>query len=194
MSRLITNAVRHTGASADSLTLDSGGGVTVPTGKFACPGTIIQVLQSLNNTITDYAGSSSWRDIGISQAITPVASSSKILIQGTVTAGGTTPSGFGIGIQILRGSTVVPTAPSTSGQASAFAIHVTGSNDDDCGTVSFSYIDSPSTTSATTYKFQALGRDSAGFTINASPDHSDDTNTNARMRGQSTITLMEIAG
>ena len=28
MSRLITNAVRHTGASVDSLTLDSGGGIT----------------------------------------------------------------------------------------------------------------------------------------------------------------------
>ena len=201
MSRLITNAVRHTGASADSLTLDSGGGVTVgsggitvPTGKLALPGCIIQVVQSLNNTITDYAGSSSWRDIGISQAITPVASSSKILIQGMVTVSGASPSGFSVGFQILRGSTVVPTAPSTDGQSSTFAMHVSGSNDDDCGTVSFSYIDSPSTTSATTYKFQALARDNAAFSINASNDHSDDTNANFRQRGQSTITLMEIAG
>ena len=157
-------------------------------------GKILQVVQTLNTTITDYSGSSSWRDISISQAITPAATSSKILIQGMVTVSGASPSGFSVGFQILRGSTVVPTAPSTDGQSSTFAMHVSGSNDDDCGTVSFSYIDSPSTTSATTYKFQALARDNAGFSINASNDHSDDTNANFRQRGQSTITLMEIAG
>ena len=152
-------------------------------------------IRDRNNTITDYGANASWRDIGISQSITPSATSSKILIQASVTAGFGSGSnqGYSIGFQILRGSTVVPTAPSTSGQTSTFALFPTGSNDDDCGSVTFLYIDSPSTTSATTYKLQALARDSQAFTINASSDHSDDTTANYRQRGQSTLTLMEIA-
>ena len=123
-------------------------------------GKILQVVQSLNTTITDYSASASYRDIGISQAITPSATSSKILIQASITCGfGYLNQGYSVGFQILRGSTVVPTAPSTSGQTSTFALFPTGSNDDDCGTVTFSYIDTPSTTSATTYKLQALARD-----------------------------------
>ena len=157
-------------------------------------GKILQVVQSLNTTITDYSASASYRDIGISQAITPSATSSKVLIQASITCGlGYLNQGYSVGFQILRGSTVVPTAPSTSGQTSTFALFPTGSNDDDCGTVTFSYIDTPSTTSATTYKLQALARDGRGFTINASSDHSDDTTANYRQRGQSTLTLMEIA-
>ena len=157
-------------------------------------GKILQVVQSLNTTITDYSASASYRDIGISQAITPSATSSKILIQASITCGfGYLNQGYSVGFQILRGSTVVPTAPSTSGQTSTFALFPTGSNDDDCGTVTFSYIDSPSTTSAITYKLQAVARDSQAFTINASSDHSDDTTANYRQRGQSTLTLMEIA-
>ena len=158
-------------------------------------GNSIQVLQMLNTTITDYSASASYRDIGIFQAITPSATSSRILIQASVTCGFGSGSnqGYSVGFQILRDSTVVPTAPSTSGQTSTFALSTTGSNDDDCGTVTFSYIDTPSTTSATTYKLQALARDGRGFTINASSDHSDDTTANYRQRGQSTLTLMEIA-
>ena len=158
-------------------------------------GNSIQVLQMLNTTITDYSASASYRDIGIFQAITPSATSSRILIQASVTCGFGSGSnqGYSVGFQILRDSTVVPTAPSTSGQTSTFALFPTGSNDDDCGTVTFSYIDSPSTTSAITYKLQAVARDSQAFTINASSDHSDDTTANYRQRGQSTLTLTEIA-
>ena len=80
-SRLVVNSVRHTGASADALTLDSGGGVTIPTKKLSCPGTIIQVVSTTKTDQFSSTAVQTYTDItGLSVNITPSAASSKILI------------------------------------------------------------------------------------------------------------------
>ena len=70
-SRLVVNSVRHTGASADALTLDGTGGVTIPTKKLICPGTIVQVVADIKKDTSSFATSSSFAATGMSVTITP---------------------------------------------------------------------------------------------------------------------------
>ena len=55
----------------------------------------------------------------------------------------------------------------------------------------FSYLDSPSTTSATTYKIQIRQYGTGAWYVNRT--HSDRDNADYEPRGTSVITLMEIA-
>tara|TARA_R100000278_G_scaffold13588_1_gene14319 strand:- start:323 stop:892 length:570 start_codon:yes stop_codon:yes gene_type:complete len=79
-SRLVVNSVRHTGASADALTLDGTGGVTIPTKKLICPGTIVQVVADIKKDTSSFATSSSFAATGMSVTITPQSASNKLLI------------------------------------------------------------------------------------------------------------------
>ena len=91
MSQLKVNAIRHTGASTDAITMDSSGNVTFPANA-TCSGTasgfgggkILQVVKgtalsgSYTTTIT---ANSTYTDLtGTTHSITPSATSSKILV------------------------------------------------------------------------------------------------------------------
>ena len=75
-SRLVVNSVRHTGASADALTLSSDGKVTFPNNT----GNILQVVQTVKvNTFS--TASSSFVDItDFHVDITPNSASNKFLV------------------------------------------------------------------------------------------------------------------
>ena len=78
MSRLITNAIRSTSASADAITFDNSGKPAFPNGG---AGKILQVLQTFKND-TASTNSGTFADIsGLTVTITPSATSSKIYIQ-----------------------------------------------------------------------------------------------------------------
>ncbi len=195
MSRLITNAVRHTGASADSLTLDSGGGVAVPTGKFACPGTIIQVVQTAKtDTASVSVNYANQADIGLSASITPVASSSKIFVKCSMMA--TQQSAFGLYIWLLRGSTNIMLADA-SGSRTRCSRYWSGYSESASDAyklehIELDFLDSPSTTSSTTYKIQMGSWDGNPCYLNRC--HNNANNANYDGNGVSTMTLMEVAG
>ena len=93
-SRLVVNSVRHTGASADGITLDSSGNVTFPANA-TCSGTatgfgggkILQVVPVYKGDRFT-TGSTSFVDVtGLSVTITPTAANSTILLQGAIHAG-----------------------------------------------------------------------------------------------------------
>ena len=86
-SRLVVNSVRHTGASADGITLDASGNVTFPANA-TCSGTatgfgggkMLQVVQTVKSD-TASTTSTSFTDIsGTSVSITPSSSSNKVLV------------------------------------------------------------------------------------------------------------------
>ena len=131
------------------------------------------VLQVVEGTRTDgtNTASSSYVDAGLSATITPTSSSSKVLV--VVAAGfGNTSSSKNNNVRIVRGSTEVR---SFSRVGFCGAGHVNAHQ-------VFTILDSPSTTSATTYKVQYM-TDGGNFRIN---DSSGDTSV-------ATITLMEIS-
>lgn len=122
-----------------------------------------RILQVVESTLLNQVGSASatYIDIGLSATITPQSTSSKILVllsQNTYADAAAT----GVGIQYLRGSTIL----STSIQCSF------GTNSGNVVNNFFTYLDSPATTSATTYKVQmsrTAGGGNAYTQINGNP-------------------------
>lgn len=121
--------------------------------KWAAPaggGKVLQVVMDDRNGSTTIT-STTMTDSGLEVTITPSSASSKILIisyfQGYVEHSGTVTNNYGE-FQLLRGATVIQkAAPGTY----AYASSTTPSFNYNC---SFINLDSPATTSATTYKIQ----------------------------------------
>ena len=112
-------------------------------------GHIVQVVHTSggsNATTT----STDWVDTGLSLAITPKSTSNKIKVEATcavkVDGTGTTVRG---GIRVLRGSTVI-----WNSDNNRELLQVRGSPEEINGVITPIILDSPSTTSATTYKVQ----------------------------------------
>lgn len=145
----------------------SGNGIEIP-------GHVLQVVQS-TITSTPSTTSTSFTDTGLSVTITPKSSSSKVLITADYGTG-TANSSAGMVIQLVRGSTSLfyrGVAYSSSG--AVYAVD------------SFSHLDSPATTSATTYKVQFLTQGSA-TTVQFNPSYSGYGSPTAH------LTAMEIGG
>ena len=155
-------------------------------------GKILQVIQ-VEKTDTFSSNSDTFVDLtGLSATITPSATSSKVLVIASLVFGGSNDA-YGAG-QLVRGSTVLGLAPAAGSRTqSTFTLNGEGdTNQHKLQNLGFTYLDSPSTTSATTYKLQ--GRTYTGdnryFTINRS--HLDGDN-GYNQRGTSRILLMEVA-
>jgi hypothetical protein len=153
-----------------TLTLPQNTGTLIST-KSA--GTVLQVLQGTYSTQVS-STSSSLADTGLSASITPTSSSSKVLV--IVSQAMLSSSGSG-NITINRAGTDVITFGYGTG------INTGGSNT--AFYQSFQYLDSPATTSATTYKTR-FNRISGAGTVYAQYVDANGTE-------QSVITLMEIA-
>ena len=139
-------------------------------------GKVLQVVSG-GRSSSPSTTSSSYVDAGLSLAITPSATSSKILIVANINTGIygaaalTYPS-----YQLVRGSTALS---DTVRDSVARGDGITG-NLQFPGNHCWSYLDSPSTTSATTYKVQMKQHATYGGTI--------------YVKGTSDMTLLEIAG
>lgn len=133
-------------------------------------GSIIQVVQATYSTSTT-TSSSSYSDTGLTASITPSSSSNKILVivaqNGVIKATGNTK----VNIKLFRGATDLTTV-------NAGATDNTNTNL--IGTTSIVYLDSPATTSSTTYKTQFSSANNVAF---AGVQDSSAT---------STITLIEV--
>lgn len=149
-------------------------------------GSVLQVVQTVK-TNTFSTASTSLTDItGMSVSITPTSASNKILV--CFDLGHVDGSASIIGIALLRDSTKIG-----SGAAAGSRILVsTGSivNDNRGGPQSFMFLDSPNTTSSTTYKLQMFTHNATAY-VNRS---TADTDSVQYFRTASTITVMEIAG
>jgi len=150
-------------------------------------GSVLQVVQTVKKD-TFSTTSTSFVDItGLSVAITPSSTSSKILILVQLQNNATyTYAKF---FNLIRGSTnilVADTGESSQTESSVY------SRDEAFGEVTpLVFLDSPSSTSEQTYKMQGSVQSSGTLTINYTQ-----SNINAAYigRGTSTITAMEIAG
>jgi hypothetical protein len=130
-------------------------------------GNVLQVVEGEYNTQTDIS-SQSYTDSGLSVTITPKFSSSKVYV---ITNLHTFINGVGIiGVKILRGSTSILETQGASGY-----------QDNSSDVVSMTKLDSPSTTSATTYKVQVNHNAAQGL-------------LRINQLGGSRITVIEIAG
>ena len=129
-------------ASGETLDLKSQGTVTMPAGH------IIQVVNvKYVSSGTHSNSTSTWADTGLTASITPTSSSNKILVNVIHTGCGKQSGNSRLMLNLLRGSTVIS-------NFETMAAYDNASGDNQVGSCSCSYLDSPSTTSATTYKTQ----------------------------------------
>ena len=131
-------------------------------------GKVLQVVQGAELTSQTTITSTSFSDAGISATITPSSTSSKILISVTfhVSARDSDGSNCYVETQLLRNSSSIYKAGRGQGYDQYYQI--AGASSIDIWSMAyFDYLDSPSTTSATTYKIQ--GRNVSGnyFRVNA---------------------------
>ena len=151
-------------------------------------GNILQVVTATTSTAVANA-TATYEDTTLTANITPASTSNKILVMVMqVCTMSQAAASAGFGIRVLRDSTVVYTPAANTGPLPITKfLSLTGvTSTNSTSTENLSFVDSPSSTSALTYKTQgrpyAVGT-AATFNITGSLDAST-----------STITLMEIAG
>ena len=155
-------------ADINSSAAIAGSKLVMPTGS------VLQVVQGSTGTSVE-STTTTYVDTGLSASITPSSTSSKILVTVHQNGGLKESAGSGVLVQLLRGSTVLTKLTHAAGYNNQAQVAYLGA-------ISTEYLDSPSTTSAVTYKTQYANNQSI------SSSHLQVGSTT------SFITLMEIAG
>lgn len=151
---------------------------------------ILQVA-SVTKTDTFTTGSTSYVDLtGLTLTMTPSSTSSQILVTYSVQASGISGTNMG-GIQIMRGATAIGNAATASNRSVANTV-IPELGAAQFGQVASTFLDSPATTSATTYKLQIRTFGAGGTLIYVNRTQTD-TDAAAWGRGTSTLTVMEIS-
>lgn len=184
-----TNTRLAIGSTGNVLTVT--GGVPV----WAAPaggGKVLQVVQGFKSD-TFSTSSTSFTDVtGLSVTITPSSATSKILVIGQVSVGNIAKDGATPATSILRlvrASTTIFAGDTASSRSLGFA-GVMYADQINNSANPFQYLDSPATTSSTTYKIQMLTSNASSTTyVNRSFNDGDAASVT---RAASSIIVLEI--
>lgn len=141
-------------------------------------GTVLQVVQSTStSTFEPNSGGAAWTDTGYSVSITPISSSSKVLF--SFSGAGILLDSSYAGFRLMRNTTAVHQEEVLSENSTQWAPF----------NFAFSYLDSPASTSAVTYKVQ-------GWSSTLSADQEFRINFDGTASGtpKAVCIAMEIAG
>ena len=157
-------------------------------------GGIIQVRSTTLTTTVSYAISGmTWTEVGgLTTTITPTRSDSKILCMVSIGAIASNGSNQRYGMALRRGSTNIGVNSDGSSHTRAnwcYTGRDLGNAPD--AHISYTYLDSPASTSQQTYKVMITTEGSYTLYINRS---SGDSDSSSVFRASSTFTLMEISG
>jgi hypothetical protein len=177
----VLNAIPATAGSVGTANI-ADGAITAAkmgaNGTWAPAGSVIQVVNA-KTTAGFTSSSSTLADTAVTATITPKFATSKILVIVTLSACGKETNSTYIRTALLRNSTILEYFENLGGFTNTTTSNYIGS-------IATCYLDSPATTSATTYKVQASsGLNTAIIYIGG---------TAATIDATQNITLMEIAG
>ena len=136
-------------------------------------GKVLQVVNAIYGTETSTA-SSTYADTGLTATITPSSATSKVFALVTLAVYKDTSNTNGE-FKLIRTATTIATMSNVAYTGSTSGI--------DVGTTSINYLDSPATTSATTYKVQFASQANSSRVV---------LNRGGGQTNQSSMTLMEI--
>jgi hypothetical protein len=162
------------GANGTTLVADSAEATGLKWATPAGGGKVLQVVYGTYDVDTTIA-SLTFTDTGLSLAITPTSATSKVLILATQSSyvEAATAVTTACALRLLRSGTTIYTQGDSSQSFGVRAI-------ESLNNIPIVYLDSPNTTSATTYKIQARMNSTA------------DSRSSTHNVGLSTITLLEI--
>jgi hypothetical protein len=175
------------GTNGQYLISDSTAGTGLAWATLPSSGKVLQVV-STTKTDSFTTTSTTFADItGLSVSITPSSASSKVMVFYNVTGSGDSGTNTAA-VRLVRGSTAINIGdaagirtPATNG---LFEGEVTA-----IGNASTNFLDSPATTSSTTYKVQVRCNNTGNAFVNRAENDINDGTVN---RTTSTITVMEI--
>ena len=193
-AKIGAGAVTNTEVNASAAIASSKLG-TIGTDKMPS-GSIIQTL-SMTLTGASSAQGNSYTDTGLTLDITPISTSSKVLVTGFVNVA---ENYFRSYIIVVRDSTTLAVGDSASNRPQVYSATVLQVywNTYDISPIPINILDSPNTTSQVTYKIQY--KDYQGTSNSASAiayinrSHSDRDNAFYDPRTVSVLTVQEIAG
>jgi hypothetical protein len=163
-----SGAVGRLGVGSTGQVLTVAGGV--PT--WGAGGKVLQVVNAITTTTVSNS-TSTYADTTLTATITPTLNTSKILIIALLNVQKGDNTNVYVQTQLVRGASALLTVARQTGYNGA-------AQNNNVGTDGITYLDSPATTSATTYKMQILSPTNlAAVTAQAG-------------NGMSSITLMEI--
>jgi len=155
-------------------------------------GSVLQVVSAAKtDTFSTTSASGTFADItGLSVSITPSSASNRILIMAEVRTA--TPGTNGSFIRAMRDSTAIYIGDSGGGSRTRVSSQGYNPDNNSNNNLTIMFLDSPATTSATTYKIQAcVGGSSGTVFVNRSNNNTDNVFTGM---STSSITVMEIKG
>lgn len=126
--------------------LNGTGGYTVPAGGGSSK--VVQIVTATYDTQTD-SSSASAADTGLTATITPTSSSNKVLVLVVQAGCAKVTNDAQLDISLYRGATNLARVEGFAGATGSSATHYFGAS-------AINYLDSPATTSATTYKTRFL--------------------------------------
>ena len=177
-----------TGNAALDLTVPGTASATLDTLKRA--GNILQVVQTVKTDTATTTSTDTFVDTGLSVSITPSSASNKILVTANLSFSG--GDNQNIAWRLVRGSTDIYLGDADGSRTRASgAVRVASNQDAEHQNVTSIFLDSPNTTSATTYKIMWC-RTYTTSTIYMNRS-SEDTNNNDRTRVPSSIMVQEVA-
>ena len=175
-------------SGGNNLVTSNGSGV-ITSSAF---GKVLQVIQTVKTDTQTISTASLTEISGLTAALTCSSTSNKVLITGQLSAGGTTNDA---GYTLYAGTTAIGIGDAASNRRRTTfgggAFLGTGNEQYRLYTIPFSFLYSPSSTSAITYSIKKSDSSATATYINRSALDNDSVD---RQRGISTITVMEISG
>jgi hypothetical protein len=151
---------------------------------------VLQVVSTVKTDTFTASTSNTWEDItGLSVSITPSSATSKVLVLCSIN-GAATNNGVA-NIQLIRGATAISIG-NADGTRPRASTSIDSNGGEPIMAASITFLDSPATTSATTYKLAVNTGDNTGTAyVNRTQGDADNIYSG---RYASTITVMEISG
>ena len=193
MSRLITNAIRSTSASADAITFDNSGKPAFPNGG---AGKILQVVSAIKKDTASahVLRDTDWTCHNLIVTITPSSATNKIIIIGTFNLNFNYSEG--IRYKLFKGGSVLTDA--VGDQLGSNRVRTTGGipqrndNDYQVQSMPIHFVDTAGSTSALTYTPAFSGTRTGGnFTLYINRSVSS-TDNDAYSSSISTLMAMEV--
>ena len=178
----------------------SGANLTGFTAAQMPAGSVVQVVQAVKVSVwSSPSNNNTFNAVtGLSVAITPTSSSSKILVSYHVNVSQEGGAHTGSGAALFKDSSILTAATGTASDNRTRVTNVpVHYNDDDAnagsGVLSFTYLDSPGDTNSHTYDVRIYNASGSGFYTYVNRGRND-TSVHYCTRGASTITAMEVMG